>query len=128
MCFTVTYLHEAIWLLWLMSAANLQCNYHLHFRSTDFHFQLYTWTKIGFQLGSLKLVFVKDASLYFTEREIVIASAKREAEIALLQVRAPYTKFNSKPWWKATLKYTWYFCHKDYDKVLQWSSKRCNAA
>ena len=53
------------------------------------------------------LVFVKDASLYFTNpsherrrREIVITSAKHEAErseIALLKVRAPYKKLNSKP-------------------------------
>ena len=40
------------------------------------------------------LVFVKDASLYFTNR-----GHEREAQglaIAQLQVRAPYTKFNSK--------------------------------
>ena len=51
------------------------------------------------------IVFVKDASLYFTirgrerrRREIVITSAKHKAERSeLLQVRAPYTKLNSKP-------------------------------
>ena len=57
-------------------------------------------------ISYLKIVFVKDPSLYVTNRgherrrrKIVITSAKHKAKrrIALLQVRAPYPKLNSKP-------------------------------